>query len=424
MSPRIAQVALAVGLLALARGQSGPRSAANCAPDNGGITLPKGLCATVFADSLAGPRHLVVAPNGDVFVALQGGGVIVLRDRNADGVADERNKFGDFHATEVALFDGYLYTENGSDILRFRLPAGSMAPTGEAEEVVTGLPKGGHGAKTFTISRDGSLYVNVGSATNSCQTSDRRPEVPGADPCTELETRAGIWRFDARKLHQTQETGQHFARGIRNSVSITINPADGGLYVMQHGRDQLGGGGASWPKLYSDEQGAELPAEELFHVQSGDDFGWPYCYFDPQQKKKVLAPEYGGDGKQIGRCDAKKGNVGYFPAHWAPNALLFYTGSQLGPHYRSGAFIAFRGSWNRAPLPQAGYNVVFQPMSNGRANGAYEVFADGFAPNLDVQRSNMRGSGNRRPTGLAQGPDGALYITDDATGRIWKVVKK
>lgn len=198
MSPRIAQVALAVGLLALARGQSGPRSAANCAPDNGGITLPKGLCATVFADSLAGPRHLVVAPNGDVFVALQGGGVIVLRDRNADGVADERNKFGDFHATEVALFDGYLYTENGSDILRFRLPTGSMAPTGEAEEVVTGLPKGGHGAKTFTISRDGSLYVNVGSATNSCQTSDRRPEVPGADPCTELETRAGIWRFDAK----------------------------------------------------------------------------------------------------------------------------------------------------------------------------------------------------------------------------------
>jgi glucose/arabinose dehydrogenase len=192
---------------------------------------------------------------------------------------------------------------------------------------------------------------------------------------------------------------------------------------MQHGRDQLGGGGANWPKLYTNEQGAELPAEELFHVQRGDDFGWPYCYFDPEQKKKVLAPEYGGDGKQVGRCDTKKGDVAYFPAHWAPNALLFYTGSLFPTHYRNGAFIAFHGSWNRAPLPQAGFKVVYQPMKNGRADGAYEIFADGFASNLTVQRTRP-GSGNRTPTGLAQGPDGALYITDDTMGRVWKVVAK
>src|SRR5438874_8719998 len=134
--------------------------------------------------------------------------------------------------------------------------------------------------------------------------------------------------------------------GIRNSVAITINPRDGELYVVQHGRDQLGGGGADWPKLFTAEQGAELPAEELFHVQRGDDFGWPYCYFDPQQKKKVLAPEYGGDGKEVGRCSTKKGDVAYFPAHWAPNGLLFYTGSLFPAHYRDGAFIAFHGSWN------------------------------------------------------------------------------
>ena len=395
-----------------------------CAPDNGGITLPNGFCATVFADSLAGPRHITVAPNGDVFVALQSGGIMALRDRNGDGVADERNKFGDFHASEVALFDGYLYTENGSDILRFKLAPGSLAPTGEAEEVVTGLPRGGHGAKTFVIGRDGFLYVNVGSATNSCQSTDRRLEVPGVDPCTELETRAGIWRFDARKLHQTQADGEHFARGIRNSVAIAVNPRDAELYVVQHGRDQLGGGNADWPKLYTDEQGAELPAEEMFRVQRGDDFGWPYCYFDPQQKKKVLAPEYGGDGKQAGRCDTKKGNIAYFPAHWAPDGLLFYTGSRFPAHYRDGAFVAFHGSWNRAPLPQAGYNVVFQPLKNGRASGAYEIFADGFAPNLTVQRNTMRGAANHRPVGLAQGPDGALYITDDAMGRIWKVVAR
>jgi len=400
-----------------------PKTGVKCAVDNGGLTLPNGFCASVFADSLGNPRHLTVAPNGDVFVALASGGIVALRDRNGDGIADERNKFGDAHASEVALFDGYLYTENGSDILRYRLATGSLAPTGEPEKVVVGLPTGGHGAKTFTIARDGSLYVNIGSRTNACQSEDRKLEVPGVDPCTELETRAGIWRFDAHKLNQTQAQGEHFARGIRNSVAITINPHDGDLWVMQHGRDQLGGGGADWPKLYTAEEGAELPAEEMFHVQRGDDFGWPYCYFDPAQKKKVLAPEYGGDGKQVGRCSTKKGDVAYFPAHWAPNGLLFYTGSQFPAHYRDGAFVAFHGSWNRAPLPQAGYKVVYQPMKNGRADGAFEVFADGFAPNLSVQRSTS-GSGNRRPTGLAQGPDGALYITDDAMGRIWKVVAK
>ena len=396
----------------------------HCAPDNGGISLPQGFCATVFADSVPGPRHLLVAPNGDVFVALQSGGVMSLRDRNDDGVADERHKFGEGHASEVALFDGNLYFENGSDILRYRLAAGALEPSGEVEQVVTGLPTGGHGAKTFTIARDGSLYVNIGSRTNACQPTaeDRHPEVSGVDPCTELETRAGIWRFDARKLHQMQAQGEHFARGIRNSVAITINPRDGDLWVMQHGRDQLGGGGADWPKLFNAEQGAEKPAEEMFHVQRGDDFGWPYCYFDPELKKKVLAPEYGGDGKAVGRCEGKKGDVAYFPAHWAPNGLLFYTGSMFPAHYREGAFVAFHGSWNRAPLPQAGYKIVFQPLKNGRADGPYEVFADNFAPNMIVQ-GGKPGPRDYRPTGLAQGPDGALYITDDRLGRIWKVVK-
>lgn len=398
------------------------RGKARCAPDNGGITLPAGFCATIFADSVPGPRHLLVSPNGDVFVALQSGGVMSLRDHDGDGVADERHKFGEGHGSEVAIFDGYLYAENGADILRYRLAPGALEPSGEVEQVVTGLPTGGHGAKTFTIARDGSLYVNIGSRTNACQSEDRKLEVPGVDPCTELDTRAGIWRFDARKLHQTEAQGEHYARGIRNSVAITINPHDGDLWVMQHGRDQLGGGGADWPQLFTAEQGAEKPAEELFHVQRGNDFGWPYCYFDPELKKKVLAPEYGGDGKTVGRCEGKKGDVAYFPAHWAPNGLLFYTGSMFPAHYREGAFIAFHGSWNRAPLPQAGYKVVYQPLKNGRADGPFEIFADNFAPNLTVPRSTAS-SGNRRPTGLAQGPDGALYITDDAMGRIWKVVK-
>src|SRR4051812_622389 len=191
-----------VALSAQARqaGAADPR----CAPDNGGLNLPAGFCATIFADSLAGPRHLVVAPNGDVFVALQGrgrdvpGGVIGLRDTNGDGRADQRDSVSGFRSSEVALFDGSLYTENMTAVLRYKLPAGALAPSGAPDTVVQGLPPGGHFAKTFAIGGDGALYVNVGSRTNVCQDPDRKARVPGTDPCTELETRAGIWKFDAR----------------------------------------------------------------------------------------------------------------------------------------------------------------------------------------------------------------------------------
>jgi glucose/arabinose dehydrogenase len=306
-------------------------------------------------------------------------------------------------------------------IVRYQLPAGQLKVSGTADTIVAdvpGLP--GHTTRNFVITPQGVMYMNIGSATNSCQAQDRAAGVPGTDPCTELETRAGIWQFDAKKKGQTQASAVHFARGIRNAVGIALHPSDGRLWVTQHGRDDLGG----WrEKLGKDSAtgrkfNAETPAEELFQVNRNDDFGWPYCYFDPAQKKKVLAPEYGGNGTQVGRCADKKGNVAYFPGHWAPNALLFYTGNNFPAKYRNGAFIAFHGSWNRAPEPPGGYNVVFQPLANGRVSGPYEVFAQGFPTNLG---SNPNASGNHRPTGLAQGPDGSLYISDDAGGRIWKV---
>ena len=404
--------------------QQGRRDDPHCAPDNGGITLPSGFCATIFADSVRGARHLTVAPNGDVFVATYSGrpgtpgAVVALRDTNGDGRADLRESFGEFRSSEVALFDGHIYAENSSAILRWPIVAGSMTPSGPIDTVVSGLPPGGHFAKTFTIDRNGALYVNIGSRTNSCQQSDRTSESPGVDPCTELETRGGIWKFDARKLNQTAQSGEHFARGIRNAVAITINPGDGDVWVMQHGRDQLGGPSAgNWSKLYTAEQNAESPGEEMFHVQKGDNFGWPYCYFDTELKQKLLAPEYGGDRKTVGRCASMKGNVTYFPGHWAPNGLLFYTGTMLPAKYRNGAFVAFHGSWNRAPLPPGGYKVVFQPMKDGKPSGAYEVFADNFRPEMAASTPSVA----RRPVGLAQGPDGALYITADEGARVWKV---
>ena len=395
------------------------RQADACDADSGGINLPAGFCATVFADSLPGPRHVYVMPNGDLFVSLRGnrsggrGGVVALRDANKDGRADSQTDFArGFSSSDVAVFDNHLYTENGTAVFRFPIKGDQLTPAGPADTVVSGLPGGGnHPFKTFAIARNGSLYVNVGSATNACESGGGDARHP-PDPCTERESRGGIWRFDARKMGQHPTDGDHFAIGYRNGVGLTIGP-DGKLWGVQHGRDLLF---QMWSSLFDAKYGAENPAEELIQVNRGDDLGWPYCYYSNVEKKLVDAPEYGGDGKKNDRCKDKKEPVAAYPGHWAPNGLMFYTGSMFPKKYKNGVFIAFHGSWNRDPEAQAGYRVVFQPMKDGKAAGEYETFADKFSP-------NSGGTGpNRRPTGVAQGPDGALYISDDATGRIWKIV--
>lgn len=408
-------IVVAGSLISSAFTASGPSIA--CAPDNAGLILPPGFCATLFADSLSAPRHMVVAPNGDVIVAIRStqqvpGGVAVLRDENGDGRADRRGRFGSFSATEVRLLGNFLYTENASAILRFPWKPGALAPDGPADTIVSGLPNKGHEAKTFVI-HNGKLLVNQGSRTNSCQEKDRARESKGIDPCPELAERGGIWRYSAERKGQTLRDGERFATGIRNAVAMAIEPRTNELYVMQHGRDQLGD---NWPSLFSAQKSAETPAEEMLHVTRGSDFGWPYCYFDAALARRVLAPEYGGDGSTAGRCGRTRPNVGVFPAHWAPNALFFYRGSAFPARYREGAFIAFHGSWNRAPLPQAGFRVVFQPMAKGRARGAFENFVGGFV-GANGKPTPLGG----RPAGLAMGRRGELYVSDDARGRIWVI---
>ena len=210
-------------------------------------------------------------------------------------------------------------------------------------------------------------------------------------------------------------SGERFATGLRNCVGIQFNHEGNQLYAMQHGRDQLS---YLFPGMYSYEQNAELPSEEFLKVDNGDDFGWPYCYYDHKQGKKVLAPEYGGDGEKQGRCEGIEEPVVAFPGHMAPNDLVFYHSDQYPEKYREGVFIAFHGSWNRAPLPQKGYFVAFVPMRNGSATGDWEIFVDNIAAETTIEKPK---DAKHRPTGLAVGPDGSLYITDSVEGKVWKV---
>src|SRR3981189_2281049 len=175
---------------------------------------------------------------------------------------------------------------------------------------------------------------------------------------------------------------------------------------------------ANWGDLCKCNQEATLPAEELLLLKAKGDYGWPECYYDQFVQKLLRAPEDGGDGgKTIGQCANKVAPTAVFPAHWAPNAMVRYDKKQFPARYRDGVFIAFHGSWNRAPYPQGGYNIVFQPLVGGHASGQCEIFADGFAGAV-----KSPANAEHRPSGLAVGPDGSLYVSDDIRGRIYRIV--
>lgn len=388
--------------------------------DNGGIQLAKGFGAVVVAEETGKARHIKVLPNGTIYIknsnAKNDKGITVLKDTNGDGKADVVEAFGAYGGTGIDIHNGYLYASSNSEVFRYKLDAnGDVIDKTKPETVITGLPDlRQHEAKPFTFDESGHIYVTIGAPSNVCQEKDRQKGSPGMTPCPLLEKNGGIWQFNADKLNQKQEDGVRFATGIRNAVALDYDPASKNLYALQHGRDMLY---QHYPEIYSAEKGAELPAEEFFQIKKNDDFGWPYSYYDPEKKQKLLCPEYGGDGKKL-YTKAKK-PIMAFPGHWAPNDLLFYHGNQFPAKYKNGAFICFHGSWNRAPLNQAGYFVAFVPFKNGLPSGPYEVFAEGFAGGPEIKSP---GDAKARPMGLAEGPDGSLYITDSVKGKVWRVI--
>ena len=385
------------------------------AAEDPALKLPAGFTATVVHEGLGAARHLAVDSAGDIYVAGRNG-LMALRDTNGDGKADVTTPFGDVKGTGVQLHGNWLYVSDNVGVYRYALKNDELAPAAARETVVSGFPmERQHADKTFALDDKGMLYVNVGAPSNSCQQNDRQEGSPGHNPCPILEKYGGVWVFDGSKLNQTPADGRRFATGIRNAVAIEWNASQKALYAVIHGRDSLD---TLFPALYQAEDNATRTAEEFHKLVDGGNYGWPYTYWDTRLSQRIVAPEYGGDAKKTAEKGKYPDPLVAFPAHWAPNDLAFHDGKGLPASYRGGAFIAFHGSWNRAPEPQAGYKVVFQPLKDGKPSGTYEVFADGFAGTIE---DNNPRNADYRPVGLAVGPDGSLYIADSQKGRIWRV---
>jgi glucose/arabinose dehydrogenase len=197
-----------------------------CPNDDSTLKLPPGFCATVFADGIGHARHLVVSAGGIVYVNTwsspyyghdaphPGGFLVVLQDKNGAGKADVIERFGETTqsggsgGTGIALYQGWIYAQSNDRIVRYALSAGSIVPTGGPETIVSGLPlEGDHPMHPFIIDSKGSMYIDVATATNACQVKNRQLESPGINPCTELETRGGIWLYDANKNKPEVLTG-------------------------------------------------------------------------------------------------------------------------------------------------------------------------------------------------------------------------
>jgi glucose/arabinose dehydrogenase len=368
IAPVIARSRLLAALLLVCLWAPGPATA-QTGPR---LTVPRGFSVDVFADGLRGVRLMAVDPAGTLLVSDPGGGrVLALPDKNADSRADAAVTVVDGldQPHGLAFTDGALVVAETGRVLRFGYDPAGMKATGRTV-VVPDLPRGGrHWTRTVAIGPDGRLYVSVGSSCNVCREKDKR--------------RAAIVRYNGDGSGETL-----FASGLRNAVGLAFQPGAGALWATVNERD--------W-------RGDDAPSEYVTEVREGAFYGWPDC----MAVDGKLTPDTRFDRRA--RCDGVTPPSREIQAHSAPIGIAFYTGSQFPAEYRGSAFVAYRGSWNRT-VP-TGYKVVVVRFREGRPVGV-EDFVTGW----------LEGAASwGRPVDVIVGRDGALYVSDQGAGRIYRI---
>ncbi len=337
------------------------------------VKVPEGFSIGIFAHGISNARFMRFSTAGDLLVSSPRESTILLleRDQNGDGRADgvrpllqglDRPHGLDFHGD-------WLYVAERGAVRRVRYDALRRKTLGKLETIVSNLPPGGHWTRTLRFGPDGWMYVSLGSSCNVCIEEDER--------------RAAIVRY------RPDGSGEElFATGLRNSVGFDWQPQTGALFATDNGRDQLGD---------------DLPPCELNRIERGGFYGWPFAHGD-----RVPDPKFGAGHED--RIRASTPPVHAFIAHTAPLGITFYRGRAFPSRYRGAAFVAQHGSWNRSR--KSGYRVVL--LEWDQATGAIQEsdFVRGFELEEDVIG---------RPVDVAAGPDGALYISDDYAGAVYRV---
>jgi len=365
------------------------------------VVLP-GFTAELIASGIANPRVVRVAPNGDLFVA----------NSNNDEIRVYRLGKGSAKPVQKAIFASnlsrpygiafyppgdkpqWVYVANTDSVVRFAYSDGDLKASGEPETIVSGIPSGGHWTRDIAFSPDSkTLYVSVGSESNIAEGMGKEPRggldawiksMPSGAAWGEEDGRADVLAFDV-----DGKNGRIVATGLRNCSGMTVQPATGALWCVVNERDSLGD---------------NIPFEFATTVKDGAFYGWPWYYIgnneDPRRKGE--RPDLAGK--------ATIPDV-LMQAHSAPLNIVFYEGSNFPAEYKGDAFVALHGSWNRGV--RTGYKVVRLKFKDGKPTGEYEDFITGFVISNDYVWG--------RPVGVAVAKDGALILTEDANGTIWRI---
>lgn len=370
------------------------------APEDAAPLLPEGFSAYRIASGLRGPRVVRVAPNGDLFVADSRANRLLVYRLDESGAVTEQSVFasGLNQPYGIAFYPSdrprWVYVANSGSIVRFPYEEGDMSARGEPEEVVAGLPTGGHWTRDIAFSPDGgTLYVSVGSLSNVAEAIAAQLEVDAKVWADEMPLGA-LWgseegRAQVRAYDPDGGNGRVVATGLRNCSGMAVQPKTGALWCVVNERDGLGD---------------NVPFEYATTVRDGAFYGWPWYYIGSNEdpRHQGARPDLAGE---VTIPDV------LLQAHSAPLGITFYEGDRFPADYKGDAFVTMHGSWNRGT--RTGYKVVRLKFENGRPTGAYMDFMTGFV----LSDASVWG----RPVGVAAAKDGALIVTEDGSGTIWRI---